>query len=82
MAITDRNRKILWGRAGNRCAYCQRELVEDGTDLSDESVVGDETHIIGEKPTAARGQFGIGRDDLDEYHNLMLLCEVHHKMGV
>jgi tetratricopeptide (TPR) repeat protein len=55
-------------------------LVEDGTELSDESVVGDEVHIIGEKPTAARGQFGIGRDDLDEYDNLMLLCKVHHKL--
>src|SRR5262245_29679308 len=80
MSITDRTRKILWGRSGNRCAFCRRDLIEEGTELSDESVVGDEAHIIGEKPTAARGQFGIGRDDLDEYDNLMLLCKVHHKL--
>jgi hypothetical protein len=55
-------------------------LVEDGTDLSDESVVGDEAHIIGERPAAARGHLGVGRDDLDEYDNLVLLCKVHHKL--
>lgn len=80
MSITDRTRKILWGRSGNLCAYCKRVLVEDGTLLSEESVVGDEAHIVGERPTAARGQFGVGRDDLDEYDNLMLLCKVHHKL--
>jgi 5-methylcytosine-specific restriction endonuclease McrA len=80
MSITDRTRKILWGRSGNLCAYCRRVLVEDGDELSDESVVGDECHMIGEKPGAARGHIGIGRDDLDEYDNLVLLCKVHHKL--
>jgi hypothetical protein len=54
--------------------------VEEGTELSDESVVGDECHLIGEKPSAARGHLGVGRDDLDEYPNLVLLCKVHHKL--
>jgi 5-methylcytosine-specific restriction endonuclease McrA len=80
MSITDRTRKILWARSGNLCAYCRRVLVEDGDELSDQSVVGDECHIIGEKPGAARGHIGIGRDDLDEYDNLVLLCKVHHKL--
>jgi hypothetical protein len=80
MSITDRTRKILWGRSGNLCAYCRRVLVEDGDELSDESVVGDECHMIGEKPGAARGHIGIGRDDLDEYDNLVLRCKVHHKL--
>lgn len=80
MAISDRTRKILWGRSGNRCAHCRRTLVEEGTELSGESVVGDECHIIGERPTAARGALGVGRDDLDEYDNLILCCKVHHKL--
>jgi hypothetical protein len=80
VSITDRTRKILWGRSGNLCAYCRRALVEDRDELSDESVVGDECHIIGEKPGAARGHLGIGMDDLDEYDNLVLLCKVHHKL--
>lgn len=80
MAISDRTRKILCAKSGNLCAYCRRTLVEDSTTQSSESVVGDECHIIGEKQTAARGVFGIGRDDLDEYDNLVLLCKVHHKL--
>jgi hypothetical protein len=80
MAISDRTRKILWGRSGNLCAYCRRTLVEESTLHDAESVVGDECHIIGEKPTAARGVLGIGRADLDEYDNLVLLCKVHHKL--
>ena len=80
MAISDRTRKILWGRSGNLCALCRRVLVEESTPHDVESVVGDECHIIGEKPTAARGAPGVGRDDLDEYDNLILLCKVHHKL--
>ncbi|MBN9521521.1 HNH endonuclease [bacterium] len=80
MAITDRTRKILWGRSGNLCAFCRRVLIEEKTQQDEESVVGDECHIIGERPTAARGEFGAGREDLDEYDNLILLCKVHHKL--
>jgi len=80
VSITDKTRKILWGRSASLCAYCRRTLVEDGTALNDESVVGDECHMIGEKSGAARGHLGVGRDDLDEYDNLVLLCKVHHKL--
>jgi len=47
MAITDKTRKILWGRAGNRCAMCRRVLVVDRTPSDDDAVVGDECHIDG-----------------------------------
>jgi hypothetical protein len=70
MPISERTRKILWGRSGNLCAYCRRTLVEECSPHNAESVVGDECHIIGEKPAAARGVLGVlgvGRDDLDEY---------------
>jgi hypothetical protein len=80
VSITDRTQKVLWGRSGNLCAYCKKVLVEDATDLSDESVIGDECHIIGEKPGAARGNLGGARNDLDGYDNLILLCKVHHKL--
>jgi hypothetical protein len=32
-------------------------LVEDGNNFSDVSLVGDECQMIGEKPSAARGQW-------------------------
>lgn len=80
MAISDRTRKILWGRSGNLCAFCRQLLVAERTPHDAESVVGDECHIIGEKPTAARGAMGVGKNDLDNYDNLLLLCKVHHKL--
>jgi hypothetical protein len=80
VSITDRTRKILWGRSGNLCADCRKVLVEDATEFSDASVVGDECHMIGEKPGAARGHLGVTRDELDDYDNLVLLCKIHHKL--
>jgi hypothetical protein len=44
MAIGDRTRKILWGKAAGRCAFCKRSLVEEGKQPDAESVVGDECH--------------------------------------
>lgn len=81
MAITDRTRKVLWGRSGNRCALCRCELVMESSIEGDlEAVVGDECHIIGQKPDAARGDLGLGLQDLDDYENLILLCKTHHKL--
>ena len=39
MAITDRTRKFLWGRSGNRCAIDNNELVVDVTPDDDKSVI-------------------------------------------
>ena len=39
MAITDRTRKVLLGRSGNRCAIGKNELVVDATSDDDESVI-------------------------------------------
>jgi hypothetical protein len=80
MGITDKTRKILWGRSGNRCAICKRELVIDATNANDESVVGDECHIISSRPIGPRYDDSFDKEKLDSYHNLILLCRVHHKM--
>ncbi len=67
--------KILWGRAGGRCSEptCDEDLtalVENGSYL-----IGEMAHVIGSKPTAARGTPEGGSD---EYENLILLCPTHH----
>jgi hypothetical protein len=80
MAITDKTRKILWGRSGNRCAMCRHELVVDATPADDESVVGDECHIVSGKGQGPRYDPAFSPDRLDELDNLILLCRVHHKM--
>ena len=82
MAISDKTRKILWARSGNRCAYCRCELVLDRSPADDaEAVVGDECHIIGQKVDGPRGVTSGSRENLDEYENLILLCKTHHKLA-
>jgi len=80
MAITDKERKMLWGRSGNRCVICRHELVVDATVVDDESVVGDECHIISSRSNGPRHDPSYSRKKLDTYENLILLCRVHHKV--
>lgn len=80
MAITDRTRKLLWGRSGNRCAFCKRVLVIDSTNVDDESIVGEECHIVSPQLNGPRHVEKGENFDYDDYSNLILLCRVHHKM--
>src|SRR6266508_2840767 len=79
MTISDKTRKLLWGRSGNRCAYCRRELVMTAVKDND-AIVGDECHIYAKNAGGPRNNLSISIDELDDYENLILLCKVHHKM--
>lgn len=82
MNLTERERKILWTRAANRCSYrfngeiCARPLTLDTYTTS--VVIGQECHIVGEKLGAAR--FIENFPDRDSYSNAILLCGDHHKL--
>ena len=80
MPISEKTRKLLWGRSGNRCAVCRQELVIDATNASDDSVVGDECHIVSGASRGPRHDSGMHIGELDAAENLILLCRVHHKM--
>lgn len=80
MGISEKTRKILWGRSGNRCAICRHELVMNATSLDDESVIGEECHIVAREPNGPRGQSPLTPDERDRYENLILLCPVDHKL--
>lgn len=80
MAITDKTRKILWGRSGNRCAICQHELVINATSEESESIIGEECHIISAQPYGPRYDSSYPQKKLDTYENLILLCRIHHKI--
>lgn len=76
MNISDKDRKQLWAKSGNRCAICRQELFqsnENGTDFN----VGEECHIISKTPNGPRYMPNL--DNYDTYDNLILLCSVHHK---
>ncbi|MBB6635685.1 HNH endonuclease [Cohnella thailandensis] len=79
MAISSRTRKMLWGRAANRCAICKLEVVMDETGNDDESVVGDECHIVAREVEGPRGLSPLTQEQRDRYNNLILLCKIHHK---
>ena len=81
MSILLKTHKLLWGRSGNRCAFeeCRNELIADETETDDESVIGDEAHIVARKKDGPRGDHPMPFDDRDKYDNLILLCRIHHK---
>jgi hypothetical protein len=82
MSILLKTHKMLWGRAANRCAFpdCRRELVMDKSETDDESLVGEECHIIAREQNGPRGDSSLAPEARDKYDNLILLCNVHHKL--
>jgi hypothetical protein len=82
MAISLKTHKMLWGRSGNRCAVpdCKLELVMDISETDDESLIGEECHIVARKENGPRGDENLDKDTLDRYNNLVLMCRTHHKL--
>jgi hypothetical protein len=78
VGITDRTRKLLWARSGNRCAICRGVLVMEPTESDAETIVGDECHIVARSSDGPRGG-EVAKDKVDECSNLILLCKVDHK---
>lgn len=75
--MTNRDRKRLWGKSGGRCARCRCLLFHPGETGARESVIGEEAHIIGERPTAARYQ-PLSPEQRDAYENRILVCANDH----
>lgn len=82
MGISLKTHKLLWGRSGNKCAFedCRNDLIADETESDDESVIGDEAHIVSRKEDGPRGVSSLSEEDRDRYDNLILLCKKHHKI--
>jgi hypothetical protein len=81
MALTTKTNRMLWGRAASRCSLpeCRRELVVDALGGDNPSLVGEAAHIVAEQPDGPRGRSDLPRDERNQYANLILLCNVHHK---
>ncbi|MCO6449425.1 MAG: HNH endonuclease [Caldilineales bacterium] len=63
----------------NRCAICRIELTTEKAGADDESLVGDECHIVARQEGGPRGEESLPVDRRDDYNNLILLCKNHHK---
>lgn len=79
MTITDKTRKLLWGKSGNRCAICKIELSIDKTERDSDSIIGDECHIIAQNEGGPRYDKDFPKDQINDFYNLILLCKIHHK---
>ncbi len=80
MVVSNKTRKLLWGRSGNMCAFCQKELVLPSTKHNDEVIIGDECHIVSRKAKGPRWDPDFPINELDRHDNLILLCKIHHKV--
>jgi hypothetical protein len=76
VSITARDRKRLWGKSGG-CARCNRPLTHPGQGGARETVIGEEAHIVGERPGAARYE-PLRPAVRDAYENRILLCPTDH----
>lgn len=82
MGIALKTHKMIWGRSGNMCAFpgCKKTLVIDETSTDNPAIIGEEAHIVAQKPDGPRGQSPLSLEERDYYDNLILLCSVHHKI--
>ena len=80
MGISDKTRKILWAKSGNRCAFCRQKLVVDETELDIESVTGEECHICAKSSDGPRYEITLNEYEINNIDNLILLCSSHHKL--
>ena len=78
MSMSEKDIKLLWGRAGNRCAICRTELSHKNTSSIGKFVVGEQAHIIGENSRAARWNSILVENEREGYHNRILLCPNDH----
>jgi hypothetical protein len=79
MSITVKTRKTLWGKSGNRCAICRKELVLEKDQFDVTLNLGEECHIISSQAGGPRHEI-IQNFDYNQVENLLLLCCNDHKM--
>jgi len=80
MPMKDKDIKLLWGRSGNRCAICRKELSSDASYSSDTFPLGEQAHIIAKEAEGPRGGSILTPEERDSYPNLILLCPTHHRL--
>jgi hypothetical protein len=78
MAITEKTRKVIWARSGNRCSICRTELVLQKDQYNIHLNLGEECHIISKQQNGPRYQIDPNLD-YDGVDNLLLLCCNDHK---
>lgn len=76
-AISKRNERLLHTKSGNRCAMCKALLVDP--ENTSAVCIGENAHIYGEKPDAARYDASKDESFVNSESNLIFLCCNCHK---
>ena len=79
-SYTDRTLKLLWGRAGGRCALpdCRIELLADATEYDPIVVIGELAHMAAAQDRGPRADALLSTATRNNYDNLILLCQNCH----
>lgn len=77
--MSDQDKKLLWGKAGNRCAICRKLLVNVEDEDERGVIVGIEAHIVGHSKDGPRGKNPLPQLERHKYENIILLCTEHAK---
>ena len=77
--MTDKDKKLLWGKAAGRCSICHKLLIntEDSDNIG--VITGVEAHIIGHSKNGPRGDSDLPLNKRHLYENMILLCSEHAK---
>lgn len=79
--ISTKNQNLLWAVSGGRCQYdgCNRVLYQDilTKKAYNSSYIA---HIVADEPCGPRGDIVRSSELANNIKNLMLLCDVHHRL--
>jgi len=80
-SISKKVRWKVWLKAGGRCQYrgCNKPLWRDDLTMADMNAAY-LAHIVGDKPGGPRGKEGLSEQLGDDFSNIMLLCDTHHRL--
>ena len=80
VAVTARDRTILWAKAAGRCSHpsCRKQLIKDGSLANEDVLVGEVAHIVAQNASGPRGKQDPPGGTRDCQANLILLCREHH----
>lgn len=81
-SYTDRDLKLLFGKAGMYCAFphCRARLLATATEKDDEAVLAYIAHIVAHSDTGPRADPNFPKELRDKYPNLVLMCGHHHRL--
>lgn len=80
MRISEKDIKLLWGRAAGRCAFpdCRQVLSRTPEGESADYPLGEQAHIVSHAEGGVRDDGSLSDEARDRYENLILLCRDHH----